>query len=416
VNSPSLRWRRDGRRAGHLAALAAAALTCLLAAGCGSSPSDGAARPAAPRTLPLATSFASSAGSDWAIVEMGGSAAQEENFWQLFVRSSATSQWRQATPLGVADNGGLVVASPGGASLLTGFRPSQDLTYSPLAASSNNGASWSATGPVSPGLASVPDALAAGPGGQVVALTGGGGVQLGSGSGATWKRLSSVTVMAATPAGRACGLTGLTAAAFTSSGTPVLAGSCSRAGTVGLFTSADLSGASSAGHDVTSQAWQAAGPSLPASLARDDIDVLRLAAAGSGLVALLRAGAGPQASLVAAFWQPSSSGAGGAGTWTVSAPLRIGTSDLESTTVGPGWAIGVTLSGNRGETLAGPGSAWQALPALPHWTATLALGPAGQVDAISAHTSTFSDWRLQPGSGWTLAQTVRIQIPYGSSG
>jgi hypothetical protein len=409
VNPSSLPWQRDARRAAHIAAPVAAALTCLLAAGCGSSPAADTARATGPATSPLATAFASTAGSDWAIVQMGGSAAQEENFWELFVRPSGTAQWRQATPLGVADNGGLVVASPGGTSLLTGFRPSQDLTYSPLATSSNNGTSWSATGPVSPGLASAPDALAAGPGGQVIALTGGGGVQLGSGSGASWKRLSSLPALAATPAGRACGLTGLTATAFTSSGTPVLAGNCSRAGIAGVFTGSDISG----------QGWQAAGPSLPASLARDEIDVLRLAETGTGLVALLRAGGGPRASLVVAFWQPGTATSGstgsGAGTWTMSAPLRIGTSQLESTTVGPGWAIGVTLNGNRGATLAGPGLAWQAVPALPRWTATLALGPAGAVDAIAAHLGTFSDWRLQPGSGWTLAQTVHVEIPYGSS-
>lgn len=396
--------RRNARRAAQIAAPVAAALACLLAAGCGSNPSGDAARPAAPITAPLATAFASATGSDWTIVDMGGSAAAEENFWQLFVRPSATAQWRQATPLGVADNGGLVVASPGGASLLTGFRPSQDLTYSPLAASNDNGASWSPTGPVSPGIADAPEALAAGPGGQVVALTGGGGVQLGSASGATWKRLSSVKALAATPAGRACGLTGLSAAAFTASGTPVLAGSCGRAGTIGIFTASD----------VASGAWQA-GPPVPAALARDDIDVLRLAANGTGLVALLRAGSGSQASLLAAFWQPGS-GAGSAGSWTWSAPLRVGTSQLESTSAGPGPAVGITLNGRRGATLAGPGSAWQAVPALPRWTATLALRPGGAVDAIAAHGSTFSDWRLQPDSGWTLAQTLHVAIPYGSSG
>jgi hypothetical protein len=369
-------------------------------AGCGSTPSGDSTRPTPPLTSPLATSFGSTAGSGWAIVEMGGSAAQEENFWELFERPAASAPWRQATPLGVADNGGLVVASPGGTSLLTGFRPSQDLTYSPLAASSDSGASWSATGPITPGLASAPDALAASPSGSLVALTSGGGVQLGSGSGATWKRLSSTAALAATAAGRACGLTGLTAAAFTSSGTAMLAGGCSRPGTVGIF--ADSEGS-----------WPAAGPSLPGSMAREDIDVLRMAATGTGIVALLRAGTSDQASLRAAFWQPGSTGS--AGSWTLSAPLRIGTGQLVSTTVGPGWAIGVILNGSRGATLAGPGSAWQRLPALPRWTATLALGQPGVVDAIGAHLGTFTDWRLVSGSEWSLAQTIKVNIPYGSS-
>jgi hypothetical protein len=344
-----------------------------------------------------------------AIVEMGGSAAQENNFWQLFVRPEATAPWQLATPLGVADNGGLVVSSADGP-LLTGFRPSQDLTYSPLAASSDNGASWSPAGPVTPGLANTPDALAAGPAGLVMALTEGGGVQLGSHSGSTWKRLSSTSALAATAAGRACGLTGLTAAAFTGSGTPVLAGGCGHPGTVGIFTNEDASSGDAA-------SWQAAGPALPASLIRDDIDVLRLTVSGSGMVALLQAGTGPQASLIAAFWQPGGTGrsAVGAGTWTLSAPLHTGASQLESTTVGPGQAVGLTLSGSRGVTLAGPGSAWQTLPALPRWTSTLALGPDGTVDAIAVHLGTFWDDRLRPGSGWSLAQTIQVQLPYGSS-
>ena len=340
---------------------------------------------------------------------MGGLAAQHNNFWQLFVRPEATAPWQLATPLGVADNGGLVVASADG-SLLTGFRPSQDLTYSPLAASSDDGANWSPAGPLTPGLASTPDALAAGPAGQVVALTEGGSVQLGSDSGSNWKRLSSTSALAATAAGRACGLTGLTAAAFTGSGSPVLAGGCSRPGTAGIFTNEGAASGGAAG-------WQAAGPALPAGLARDDIDVLRLTVSGTGMVALLRAGTGPQASLVAAFWQPRSTGSSAvsAGSWTLSAPLHTGTSQLESTTVGPGSAVGVTLSGNRGATLAGAGSAWQTLPALPRWTSTLALGPDGTVDAIAVHLSTFWDYRLRPGSGWSLAQTVQVEIPYGSS-
>ncbi len=73
---------------------------------------------------------------------MGGSAAQENNFWELFVRPTGTAPWRLATPAGVADNGGLEVAGTGGPSLVTGFRPSQDLTFSPLATTADGGASW----------------------------------------------------------------------------------------------------------------------------------------------------------------------------------------------------------------------------------------------------------------------------------
>ena len=124
---------------------------------------------------------------------------------------------------------------------------------------------------------------------------------------------------------------------------------------------------------------------------------------------------------------------GGSGrAWTLSAPLRIGTAALRATSFGPGKAVGVILAGGHGAMLAGPESSWRALPALPAWTAALALGPGGTVDALAAHAGTFSDWRLGPrgpgsgtgGSGstrpgtagWSLAQTIHVTIPYGSSG
>ena len=71
---------------------------------------------------------------------MGGSAASKKNFWQLFVRPAGASRWSLVTPEGVADNGGLVAA--GGTSLLVGFRPSQDLAFSPLATSADTGRNW----------------------------------------------------------------------------------------------------------------------------------------------------------------------------------------------------------------------------------------------------------------------------------
>jgi hypothetical protein len=383
-NGTSMRRRQAGLAAAGLLVAAAAV------AGCGSRPAPEVSPPPAPAPPPLATSFASAAGASWAIVEMGGSAAQENNFWQLFVRPAGATTWRLATPLGVADNGGLVVASPASGSLVTGFRPSQLLTYSPLAASTDNGANWSPAGPINHGLADAPDALAAGPDGSLIALTSS-GAELGHRLGAAWTRLSTASSLGATPAGKSCGVTGLTAAAF-SGGTPMLAASCDRPGVAGIF--ADSGGT-----------WHAAGPAGSASLAGADIDVLRLAAAGPGLVALLKAGTGPTASIVAAWYNGSQ--------WTVSAPLRAAT--LKSTAIGPGGSVGVILNASHGATLVGPGTAWHALPALPKWAATLALGPSGQVDAIAASGGTFSAWRLAP-AGWSLAQTIHVDIPYGSSG
>jgi hypothetical protein len=379
------------------------ALMGLLAAACGSTPAASTRQAIAPPAPPLATSFAAT-GASWAVVEMGGSAAQHNNFWQLFVQPASSTRWRLATPPGVADNGGLVVTGAGGGSMVTGFRTSQDLTFSPFAASSNGGTNWSPTvGPLTPGLAAAPDALAATPAGQVLALTKGGEVEFGSKSGTSWKRLASAKTVAATAAGRACGLTGLTAAAFSSAGAPMLAASCSHPGTVGIFGD-------------TGSGWFPAGPARPTvlastELAHENIAVVRLAAAGPGVTALLRAGSGKDTSLIAAWSHGINS------PWTLSAPLRVGARQLTSTAVGPGGSLGVTLDGTQGETLAGPGASWRALPALPRWTATLALGPGGQADAVTAHLGTFADYRLTPGrTGWSLAQTIKVDIPYGSSG
>lgn len=105
--------------------------TTMLAAGCGSAAGQATA-PARPATPPsLATSLATATGT-WAVAVMGGSVASHNNFWQLFVRPDGTSTWRLATPPGVASNGGLVLTGLPAGSVLAGFRPSQDLAYSPL--------------------------------------------------------------------------------------------------------------------------------------------------------------------------------------------------------------------------------------------------------------------------------------------
>lgn len=386
-------WRRAAptvRTAGG--AIAAAA--CVLAAGCGSSGVRTAPTTVLPAVAPpLTTASVGATGAGWAIVEMGGSAAQQDNFWELFVRPTGTSPWRLATPAGVADNGGLEAAGTGG-SLVAGFRPSQDLTFSPLAASSNDGATWSASGPVSPGLADTPDALASGPGGQLIALTGGATAELSTDTGKSWTRLASAQAMSATPAGRECGLTRLTAAAFAPSEVPMLAGGCSRPGIAGIF--ADHGGR-----------WQEAGPTVPRPLAGEDIGVLRLTTTGTGVVALLQAGSGASASLIAAW--PETGG------WALSAPLPIGASAIRSTSSGPGQAVAVVLARGHGEMISGPGSSWRALPPLPASAAALALGPAGRVDALTAHAGTFTDWRLEDGASWRLTQTIQVTIPYGSS-
>ena len=135
-------------------------------AGCGSVPATGhdsltaAAGIAGPA---LTTTLSASNGTSWAVLELGGSAATHNDFWELFVRPPGSAGWQLATPAGVASNGGMVAAQSGPASLIAAFRPSQDLTFSPLAATADAGHQWTQANVLDTGIANLPGALAAEP-------------------------------------------------------------------------------------------------------------------------------------------------------------------------------------------------------------------------------------------------------------
>jgi len=415
--------------------LPAAALAAMLAAGCGSTVA-GTGVPAAGRThvrLPLVTSLTVPGMASWAIVDMGGSSAAYENFWQLITRRAGTARWTLATPPGVADNGGLVAASLGGAALVTGVDPSQDLRFSPLATTRDSGAHWT-PGLLPAGLASVPSALAAGTGGRLLALTDRGLAEMSAPGGASWARLTSLASLAATPAGRSCGLRSLTAAAFTPSGMPLLAGQCASRGVTGIFA-------------YSGGGWRRAGPALPAALAQRRVSVLQLSTAGHRTIALLTAAApGGAVSLIAAWANPG-------GRWALSAPLPLNGARVVSTAADPGAAarttstgttstgttaaaagtagagqaaipaastVGVILSTGLADTIAGPASPWRQLPALPAHAAALVLGPGPLISALAAHGSVLTGWRLAAPAGsravaWTRTQVMKVPVPYGSS-
>jgi hypothetical protein len=388
-----LGMNRPGRR---LVAAVVLVPAFMLAAGCAGAPATPAPATQAPPPAPsLDTSLDTTAGT-WAAVVMGGSAAQDNNFWQLFIRPAGSTRWKLVTPPGTADNGGLVLAD-GGPALITGFRPSQDLTFTPLIQTSDGGQAWASLNPLDAALASAPDALAAKPGsGQLLALLADGSVQEAAPGNATWTGLASQQALAATPAGRSCGLQSLTAAAFTPAGLPVLAGSCTRPGTAGIFT---------AGNGT----WQAAGPALPAALAGQAVTVSRLTRTAQGMTALLQAGTGPGASLLAAW---SADG----GHWTVSPPLPLHGGALTSASFGPDATAAIITSAHRGQIITSTESSWQPLPALPPGTATLAPGPGGSADALAVHGGTLTVWQFTPGgSTWAKIQVINVAIPYGSS-
>ena len=382
------------RRARPVALLLAATM---LGAGCGSAACPAAAPPGPAAPPSLATSLATATGT-WAVTVMGGPAASHNNFWQLFVRPAGTTTWRLATPPGVASNGGLVITGLGAGSVVAGFRPSQDLSYSPLATTRDNGTAWTPS-LLDAALADVPGALAAAPGGgRLLALLANGAAELAGPAGTTWQKLATRQALAASAAGTRCAPGRLTAAAFSPAGAPMLAASCARPGTAGIFA-------------YTSGTWHAAGPALPATYARQNVTVLRLTTAAGTTTTLLAAGTGPATRLLAA-WSTD-----GGAHWALSPPLPLHGTTLTSASSGPDPAMAIVLSTGHAQTIAGPAAPWQPLPALPSETATLAPGPAGGWDALAVHSTRLAIWRLAArASAWAPAQTINVPIQFGSSG
>jgi len=382
------RSRHQGRWPWLAVAVSLAAL-----AGCGTAASGGSAAPPAPAgTVPLATSMTSAGGATWAIVAMGGSAAAENRFWELFTRPAAGGRWELVTPPGVADNGGLVAAGAPG-SVTVAFLPSQGLTFSPLAVTGDVGKTW-ATGLLDGPVASVPDALAAGDG-TMLALLANGSVEQGAAAGTNWTRLAAPGAIASSAAGRRCQVTGLTAVADTPSGTPLAAASCARPGTVGIFAR-------------SGDTWQAAGPVLTGSPATRPVTVLRLTGTATGDTALLQAGTGSAASLLAAWTSDGSQ-------WTVSSSLAVGSAQVTASGAGPDGAAWALLADGRAYAISGPAAPWRQLPAPPQATATLAPGPGDTFEALSATGGTLTVYRLSSAGTWTKFQTLAVPIQYGSS-
>ena len=410
------RLKAGRKRAGSTAL---ALLWAGLAAGCGSQVAPATTPALQVQTAPLSTSLVTPQGT-WAVTVMGGSAAAENNFWQLFVRPAGASRWSLATPQGVADNGGLVATSgAGGSSLLVGFRPSQGLTFSPLATSSDTGRSWT-PGLLDAGLADVPDAMAVAPSGQTLALLHDGGIEAAATTGAAaagqWSRLATLAALAASAPGRSCGLVAVNAVSFSQNNVPMAAGSCVRRGVAGVFAE-------------TGGTWQAAGPVLPAGFGGDQVQVLGLARAGladrgGGNAALLLAG-----NDLLAAWSDG-------GRWTVSAPVAAAAGDgpgdepgdgpgdehgVRAAGFGADGSLWVLLGGGRAETVSGPRASWQALPSVPAGTqvlvpagtATLAPGSGGY-DALAVSGSRLTVWQLT-GAAWAQAQVINVPIEYGSS-
>ncbi len=381
------------RRGTTIAIMALAAC----AAGCGQAVSPQAAPRAAVLPPSLNTSLATTAGT-WAAVVMGDIGTSDNAFSQLFARPAGSPSWKLVTPPGVATNGGFVLATEGGRSLIAGFRPGVDLTFSALTATGDDGTNWQPGSPLQPGLADVPDALAAAPdGGRMLALLLGGILTQSTDQGAHWTTLPGLRSLTRTAAGRGCSPAALTGVSLTPAGTPLAAAACTRPGIAGIFS-------------YTAGRWQAAGPSLPVSLAARATGVLRLTSTPAGNEALLAAGTGTAASLLATWTSD------GGAHWTISAPLQLGAAAVRSAGFGDDGTAWAVLTDGRAEITSGPAATWRALPAVPPGTATLAPGPDRGFDALAVSGSKLTIWQLGPkATGWTTTQVINVPIEYGSS-
>jgi hypothetical protein len=393
--------RRISSRSRALYALGAVTLSAGALASCSS---PGGTTPGTPvagavPSIPLTSSSARSAAS-WASLAMGHLGDPLNTFWQLFYLSSGTTRWVLATPPGVASNGGLVASVAASGSVLAGFEPSQDLRFSPLAQSTDQGTTW-APGVLPGGLAPVPDSLSTSSGGPELALlrNGGGNVVGSAGDLAEWKAVASERTLAADPSTSVCGIARLTAVTFGAAGAPVVGAACTRGGRPGVF-------------EHVGADWVSVGPSLPGAPG-GPTEVIRLLSTPTGAAALVSAGTGSNGKLFA-MWSTDS-----LKSWTVSVGLPLAGETLTSigaTTTG-GFVIATTGTDARRSASAVSPSAggWQDLVPPPAGTSAVVATPDGAFDALIANQSTLDVYTLGSG-GWNRMQPLSVPIQYGSSG
>ena len=349
-------------------------------------------------------SAVSTSSGSWAVLPMGDLSQPSNTFWELLHSTPGSSRWSLVTPPGVADNGGLVAGASGG-SLVAGVLPSQSLRFSPLAQSSDGGASWGSV--FFPGaLAARPDALAykaTAPGGAI-AITGAGMAVAAPVSLSDWSPLVSAHALARVSP--RCGVSTLNAAAILPTGAPLIAASCRRGGLVGIFTR-------SAG------SWRPNGFALGGSLRGSSTSVLRLQVTGATTTALISASRVGHRALIA-LWRT------GDAPWTSSAPLVLGSGvSVVSSAASTSGAFAVLLgspAAGRSALEVSSGSPWTRLPRPPPKTAALALPAAaestgtGPVVAFTADGGSLGVYALaSAGTAWLRVQSSQIAIPYGSS-
>jgi hypothetical protein len=376
------------------------AIVSLLAA-CGSG--GGAAQPQTPATsldVPLNVSFAIS-GASYAIVPMGDLSQPLNTFWQMLMLRPKDASWALITPPGVADNGGLVIASSR-TTIEAGFVPSAALAFSPIVATPVAAIRWHALGLLPAAFSAVPDSFAGAPGKRyALVATGGGKVVVGSPTRAAWRQVLDIRQLSSTAAGQTCGVVRLSAIATAPD--LFVGASCTRP-VAGVFS-------------LRAGRWSLASIRLPSAFSSGSTSVLRLIGTTgrtTGLTALISGG--PADDTLAAAWSYRETS-----NWMVSPPLDLGHgAHLVATGFGPQgqqvvlWRTSVGQM--RSAVIANPRRPWLVTPVPPTGTEALVAGP-GWLEALAVDSTSLTVWRtVPPARAWSLVQRMHVPIVLGSSG
>jgi hypothetical protein len=393
---------RGSRRLGPVVRLVAGGAVAALTLGaCGGAVDSGsAAPPPTTRIYPTFPTSLTTASGTWASVPMGHLGHPLNTFWQLFFLPAQGGSWKDhAGQLGIADNGGLLLASPSEESLLVAIRPSHFLKYSALALTTGDGRSWTPVAPIQ-GTAT---SLAAGAKGGALAVEqtrSGGKVLMVSPGGSAWHAVLSAPALTSSAGGRACAPIDLSAVgAAGPSGTPLVGATCGHQGVAGVFTEND-------------GRWQSIGPEVDPVGARVKVLSLRTTAGEPSALFSLSGSSGTR---IVDGWREAS------GSWRLSSGLSLGRHG-RLVSIGPAPNRGEFVLyriGSRPERLAvvrAPGVPWTSLPDPPRGTETVAFSSAGRVDALAVDDTVMTDWALTDhASGWAKHQNLRIAIIFGSS-
>lgn len=371
------------------------------AAAAGAAPLDAAQPAAQPGALPEAplNSSLQVAGAQWAVLPMGDLGKVSDTFWQLVVLRSGATRWSLVTPPGVADNGGLVAAA-GSHMLLSGFEPSQDLRFSPIAATSDVGQHWS-PGILSSPLARVPDALSLAASGGALALVDQPTSSLLSSSGdlSSWRPVLTASRLAKEAGVARCGPNRLDAVAAAPGGT-LLGVACAKPGIVGIYEQGGSS-------------WRPVGPALPSAERGAQSAVLRLTDVAGGVSGLIATTLGNQS------WLSATRRGTTTGAFSISAPLALAPGQaITASGALPDGSVFALLSGHSGPraVVLRAGAPAEVLPSPPRGSATLAFGSA-RVDALVVQGSSLTDYTLDAASRhWVKRQVLQVPIQFGSSG